>query len=76
MYPEIMGAYDKASSTETNNRPPRIFGFLLGATSSGAGLYYYVIDEYKVSNELLTEDIYVRPDHFLPFPKSGLCKAH
>lgn len=23
-------------------------------------MYYYVVDEYKVSNELLTEDIYVR----------------
>lgn len=22
-------------------------------------MYYYVVDEYKVSNELLTEDIYV-----------------
>jgi hypothetical protein len=40
--------------------PFRIFGFLLGATSAGAGMYYYVIDEYRVSNELLTEDIYVR----------------
>jgi hypothetical protein len=37
-----------------------MFGFLLGATSAGAGMYYYVIDEYRVSNELLTEDIYVR----------------
>lgn len=36
-----------------------IFGFLLGSTLSGAGLYYYVVDEYKVSNELLTEDVYV-----------------
>ncbi|KAF2466597.1 uncharacterized protein BDR25DRAFT_268560 [Lindgomyces ingoldianus] len=35
-----------------------LFGFLLGATASGAGMYYYVIDEYRVSNELLTEDIY------------------
>ncbi|GAB7363314.1 hypothetical protein MBLNU230_g3595t1 [Neophaeotheca triangularis] len=35
-----------------------IFGFLLGSTLSGAGMYYYVVDEYKVSNELLTEDIY------------------
>jgi hypothetical protein len=26
---------------------------------SGGALYYYVIDEYRVSNELLTEDIYV-----------------
>ena len=38
----------------------RLFGFLLGATASGAGMYYYVIDEYRVSNQLLTEDIYVR----------------
>ncbi|KAJ5031010.1 hypothetical protein J3E73DRAFT_263382 [Bipolaris maydis] len=36
----------------------RLFGFLLGATTSGAGMYYYVIDEYRVSNQLLTEDIY------------------
>ncbi|KAF2481919.1 hypothetical protein BDY17DRAFT_299928 [Neohortaea acidophila] len=35
-----------------------LFGFLLGSVIAGAGLYYYVIDEYKVSNELLTEDIY------------------
>ena len=26
---------------------------------AGAGMYYYVLDEYKVSNEMLTEDIYV-----------------
>ncbi|KAF2122474.1 hypothetical protein BDV96DRAFT_560874 [Lophiotrema nucula] len=35
-----------------------LFGFLLGATTSGAGMYYYVVDEYRVSNLLLTEDIY------------------
>ncbi|KAK4983438.1 hypothetical protein LTR50_007213 [Elasticomyces elasticus] len=33
-------------------------GFLLGVVLSGAGMYYYVVDEYKVSNQLLTEDIY------------------
>lgn len=38
----------------------RLFGFLLGSTITGAGVYYYVLEEYKVSNELLTEDIYVR----------------
>ena len=30
-------------------------------------MYYYVVDEYRVSNELLTEDIYVcasRPAYF------------
>ena len=37
----------------------RIFGFLLGSTLTGAGVYYYVLEEYKVSNELLNEDIYV-----------------
>ncbi|KAK3175131.1 hypothetical protein OEA41_002377 [Lepraria neglecta] len=39
-----------------------IFGFLLGATLAGAGTYYYILEEYKVSNELLTEDIYVSRD--------------
>ncbi|EON65141.1 hypothetical protein W97_04378 [Coniosporium apollinis CBS 100218] len=38
-----------------------LFGFLLGTTSAGAAMYYYVLDEYRVSNELLTQDIYVRP---------------
>ena len=40
----------------------RLFGFLLGSTLAGAGTYYYVLEEYKVSNELLTEDIYVSRD--------------
>ncbi|KAL2356055.1 hypothetical protein BJ546DRAFT_1075908 [Cryomyces antarcticus] len=35
-----------------------LLGFLLGATTSGAGIYYYILEDYKVSNELLTEDIY------------------
>ncbi|KAF2629887.1 hypothetical protein BU25DRAFT_408495 [Macroventuria anomochaeta] len=35
-----------------------LFGFLLGTATAGAGMYYYVIDEYRVSNQLLTEDIY------------------
>jgi hypothetical protein len=39
---------------------PRLFGFLLGSTLAGASVYYYILEEYKVSNELLTEDIYVR----------------
>lgn len=38
----------------------RLTGFLLGSTLSGAGMYYYVLNEYRVSNELLTEDIFVR----------------
>lgn len=37
----------------------RLTGFLLGSTLAGAGVYYYILEEYKVSNELLTEDIYV-----------------
>ncbi|EPE29632.1 hypothetical protein GLAREA_00792 [Glarea lozoyensis ATCC 20868] len=35
-----------------------LFGFLLGSTLAGAGVYYYILEEYRVSNELLTEDIY------------------
>ncbi|KAA8900502.1 hypothetical protein FN846DRAFT_909246 [Sphaerosporella brunnea] len=34
-----------------------IFGFLLGATVAGAASYFYVYEEYKVANEMLTEDI-------------------
>lgn len=37
-----------------------LFGFLLGSTLAGASVYYYILEEYKVSNEMLTEDIYVR----------------
>ncbi|KAK5093533.1 hypothetical protein LTR70_004635 [Exophiala xenobiotica] len=35
-----------------------LFGFLLGVTVAGASAYYYVIDEYRLSNDMLTEDIY------------------
>ncbi|CAK1358907.1 unnamed protein product [Cercospora beticola] len=35
-----------------------LFGFLLGTVGAGGALYYYIVDQYKVSNELLTEDIY------------------
>lgn len=42
----------------------RLFGFLLGSTAAGAGVYYYILEEYRVSNELLTEDIYVRTSIF------------
>ncbi|KAI4185974.1 MAG: hypothetical protein L6R41_003780 [Letrouitia leprolyta] len=35
-----------------------MFGFLLGTSLAGFGTYYYILDEYRVSNELLTEDIY------------------
>lgn len=50
---EVEGSFELTSCSNS------IFGFLLGSTLAGAGLYYYVVDEYKVSNELLTEDVYV-----------------
>lgn len=38
----------------------------MGTVLAGGSLYYYVVDEYKVSNSMLTEDIYVRIyTHFL-----------
>lgn len=40
-----------------------LFGFLLGSTLAGGSVYTYVLQEYKASNELLTEDIYVRYHH-------------
>lgn len=53
----------------------RLFGFLLGATASGAGMYYYVIDEYRVSNQLLTEDIYVRHSYIHPLRISSIART-
>lgn len=35
-----------------------VFGFLLGSTAAGALVYYYILDEYKIANQMLTEDIY------------------
>jgi hypothetical protein len=49
-------------------------GFLLGSTLTGASIYYYILDEYKVSNELLTEDIYVC--QLMPIRASYTLKAH
>ncbi|RMJ21194.1 hypothetical protein PHISP_07935 [Aspergillus sp. HF37] len=35
-----------------------VFGFLSGALAAGGAVYYYILAEYRVSNEMLTEDIY------------------
>ncbi|PGH06450.1 hypothetical protein AJ79_06540 [Helicocarpus griseus UAMH5409] len=35
-----------------------LFGFLFGTAVAGASVYYYILEEYRVSNEMLTEDIY------------------
>lgn len=53
----------------------RLFGFLLGTTLAGASVYYYILEEYKVSNELLTEDIYVCGAIYIPFPDIRANKA-
>lgn len=37
-----------------------LFGFLSGCALSGGTIYSYLLREYKASNDLLTEDIYVR----------------
>lgn len=54
----------------------RIFGFLLGSVLAGSGLYYYVVDEYKVSNELLTEDVYVRWHQHRIALRHSIANAH
>ncbi|QDS77895.1 hypothetical protein FKW77_000585 [Venturia effusa] len=38
-----------------------LLGFLSGSFLAAGGMYFYVLQEYRVSNELLTEDIYVHP---------------
>lgn len=37
----------------------RLVGFLAGSLTAGASVYYYILGEYRVSNEMLTEDISV-----------------
>ncbi|KAF7712840.1 Uncharacterized protein PECH_000666 [Penicillium ucsense] len=34
-----------------------LFGFLTGAVVAGASVYYYVLGDYRVSNEMLNDDI-------------------
>ncbi|PYH67577.1 uncharacterized protein BO88DRAFT_75122 [Aspergillus vadensis CBS 113365] len=34
-----------------------LFGFLTGAIAASAGVYFYVLGEYRIANEMLTEDI-------------------
>ncbi|KAK9854296.1 hypothetical protein MYU51_004209 [Penicillium brevicompactum] len=34
-----------------------VFGFLAGSVAAGASVYYYVLGEYKIANEMLSDDI-------------------
>jgi hypothetical protein len=36
-----------------------LFGFLAGTTVAGAAVYYYILGEYRVANQMLNEDIHV-----------------
>lgn len=38
----------------------RIFGFLAGTSLAGAAAYNFMKQEFKTSNDLLLEDLYVR----------------
>ena len=59
VFPSLLSlsSMDWRMLTKTKNR---LFGFFLGSSLAAGGIYYYAIQEYKASNELLTEDIYVR----------------
>ncbi|KID87033.1 hypothetical protein MGU_05811 [Metarhizium guizhouense ARSEF 977] len=35
-----------------------LFGFLFGCVLSGSAVYTYLVQEFKVSNDMLSEDIY------------------
>lgn len=56
---ELLGCFFLNESVLMRVDCVRLLGFFVGSTLTGASVYYYVLDEYKVSNELLTEDIYV-----------------
>ncbi|KAJ5292863.1 uncharacterized protein N7443_008816 [Penicillium atrosanguineum] len=34
-----------------------VFGFLTGAVIAGASVYYYILGDYRVANEMLSDDI-------------------
>lgn len=34
-----------------------LYGFLAGCTIAGAAAYFYFLEEYRLANELLTEDV-------------------
>jgi hypothetical protein len=40
----------------------RVFGFLTGTVVAGASVYYYVLGNYRIANEMLSDDISVRPE--------------
>ena len=53
----------------------RLFGFLFGCVLSGGAVYSYVLGEYKTSNDLLTEDIYVRLPELCGAYFNALCAS-
>ncbi|KAK6201270.1 uncharacterized protein RJT21DRAFT_120318 [Scheffersomyces amazonensis] len=51
-------------ATSTTGSPKKIgafrggfVGFLLGVTATGAGSYYYLLDQYKLANNTIVADI-------------------
>lgn len=36
-----------------------VFGFLAGSVAASASVYYYVLGEYRLANEMLSDDIAV-----------------
>lgn len=36
-----------------------VFGFLAGSVAAGASVYYYILGDYRLSNEMLSDDIAV-----------------
>jgi hypothetical protein len=56
----VLLSFFRVTHSLTNWSLFRMFGFLLGSVVAGVSVYYYVLEEYRVSNEMLTDDIYVR----------------
>lgn len=43
----------------------RVLGFLAGSVTAGTLVYFYILQEYRTANEMLSEDIYVCSPLFL-----------
>lgn len=50
-------AYSTAVPRKVGSVRGTILGFLVGVTATGFGSYYYLLDEYKLANNVVVADV-------------------
>lgn len=53
----IRRSYSTAAPRKVGAVRGGLLGFLVGVTLTGAGSYYYLLDEYKVANNVIVADV-------------------